>query len=177
MPRAAEIVRARQVTALETHFTLKMKTASPCLSSPARCSKCRCRIRRNPIGFASSPTRTQTFDIVVRKVGRVSGAVTALEQGQSLFVRGPLATGSRWTSCADKIFSSSPAESASAHEKPDPLHPGQAFRVQEVQPFLRVKTPQEQLFIETWRSGARARTSSFTKPSTAPMINGRATSA
>jgi NAD(P)H-flavin reductase len=46
-----------------------------------------------PIGVASSPTRTKTFDVVVRAVGRVSGAVTKLGQGDQVFVRGPLGHG------------------------------------------------------------------------------------
>ena len=46
-----------------------------------------------PIGFASSPTRPNTFDIVVRTVGRVSTAINTLDTGGSLFVRGPLGNG------------------------------------------------------------------------------------
>jgi sulfhydrogenase subunit gamma (sulfur reductase) len=46
-----------------------------------------------PIGFASSPTRTDTFDLVVRGVGRVSNAVTRLEEGDAVYVRGPLGHG------------------------------------------------------------------------------------
>lgn len=46
-----------------------------------------------PIGFASSPTRKLTFDLVVRSVGRVSNAINRLEQGNCFFVRGPLGHG------------------------------------------------------------------------------------
>ena len=46
-----------------------------------------------PIGIASSPTRTNTFEIVVRTVGRVSTAINSKNIGDSLWVRGPLGHG------------------------------------------------------------------------------------
>ena len=94
MPRVAEIVRAKQVTATERHFTLKMKDGQPMTFEPGQMLEVSVfGFGEIPIGYASSPTRTQTFDIVVRKVGRVSSAIAALEQGQSLYVRGPLGHG------------------------------------------------------------------------------------
>src|SRR5512139_3986362 len=90
LPREAEIIRAEQVTATEKHFTLKMKDGGPMSFEPGQMLEVSVfGFGEIPIGFASSPTRTQTFDIVVRKVGRVSGAITALQPKQSLFVRGP----------------------------------------------------------------------------------------
>src|SRR5512139_2981022 len=89
LPREAEIVRADKVTATETHFTLKMKDGRPMLFEPGQMLEVSVfGYGEIPIGYASSPTRTNTFDIVVRKVGRVSSAVTALQPKQSLFVRG-----------------------------------------------------------------------------------------
>jgi len=94
MPRPAEIVRAKQVTATEKHFTLKMKDGQPMVFEPGQMLEASVfGFGEIPIGYASSPTRTQTFDIVVRKVGRVSSAIAALEQGQILHVRGPLGHG------------------------------------------------------------------------------------
>jgi NAD(P)H-flavin reductase len=46
-----------------------------------------------PIGLASSPTRTHSFDIVVRTVGRVTTAINSKEVGDSLWIRGPLGNG------------------------------------------------------------------------------------
>jgi len=94
MPREARILRAEQTTATEKHFTLKMQDGTPMNFEPGQMLEVSVPgFGEIPIGFASSPTRTLTFDIVVRRVGRVSGAVTALAQGQSLFVRGPLGHG------------------------------------------------------------------------------------
>ena len=94
MPRAAEIVRAKQITATEKHFTLKMKDGRPMTFEPGQMLEVSVfGFGEIPIGYASPPTRTQTVDIVVRKVGRVSSAIAALEQGQILHVRGPLGHG------------------------------------------------------------------------------------
>ena len=94
LPRPAEIIRAKQITATEKHFTLKMKDGQPMTFEPGQMLEVSVfGFGEIPIGYASSPTRTQTFDIVVRKVGRVSSAIAALEQGQILHVRGPLGHG------------------------------------------------------------------------------------
>ena len=94
LPREAEILRAKQVTANEKHFTLKLKDGTPMEFAPGQILEVSLfGYGEIPIGFASSPTRKNTFDIVIRTVGRVSGAVNRLEQGQSLFVRGPLGKG------------------------------------------------------------------------------------
>ncbi|MGV8073098.1 MAG: FAD/NAD(P)-binding protein [Syntrophobacteraceae bacterium] len=94
LPLEAEIVRAERVTASEKHFTLKRKDGLQMEYQPGQILEVGLPgYGEIPIGFASSPTRKNTFDIVVRTVGRVSTAVNALEKGDSLFVRGPLGTG------------------------------------------------------------------------------------
>jgi sulfite reductase subunit B len=94
LPREAEIVRAEQVTANEKHFTLKMKDGKPMEYAPGQILEVSVHgFGEIPIGFASSPTRKNTFDIVIRTVGRVSGAINKLNKGDSLFVRGPLGNG------------------------------------------------------------------------------------
>ncbi len=93
LPREAEIVRAMRVTETEKHFTLKMKDGAMAYAPGQILEVGLHGYGEIPIGFASSPTRIHTFDIVVRTVGRVSTALNRLEQGQSLFVRGPLGNG------------------------------------------------------------------------------------
>jgi len=159
MPRPAEIIRARQETALEKHFTLKMKDGGPMLFEPGQMLEVSVfGFGEIPIGFASSPTRTQTFDIVVRKVGRVSGAVTALEEGQTLYVRGPLGHGFPM----DKLRGQNilivaggiglcPTRSLILYIL-DRRSEFKKFTL-----FFGVKTPQEQLFVEDlalWRKSA-----------------------
>ena len=94
MPREATIVRCVQATPTETHFTLKMSDGQAIEYEPGQIVELSLfGYGEIPIGIASSPTRKNTFDLVVRSVGRVSGAVTALEKGQSVYVRGPLGHG------------------------------------------------------------------------------------
>jgi sulfhydrogenase subunit gamma (sulfur reductase) len=94
LPREATIVRSEQATPTETHFTLKMADGKPMAWEPGQIVELSLfGYGEIPIGFASSPTRKDTFDLVVRSVGRVSGAVTTLGEGASVFVRGPLGKG------------------------------------------------------------------------------------
>ena len=94
MPREATIVRCVQPTATETHFTLKMTDGQPMEYEPGQIVELSLfGYGEIPIGIASSPTRKNTFDLVVRSVGRVSGAVGKLDKGESVYVRGPLGHG------------------------------------------------------------------------------------
>ena len=94
LPREATIVRCVQATPTEKHFTLKMTDGQPIEYEPGQIVELSLfGYGEIPIGVASSPTRTKTFDLVVRAVGRVSGAVTKLGQGDQVYVRGPLGHG------------------------------------------------------------------------------------
>ncbi len=46
-----------------------------------------------PITISSSPTRREGFELVVRKIGNVSGAIHNLQRGSRLGIRGPLGKG------------------------------------------------------------------------------------
>ena len=94
MPREAAIVRSEMATPTETHFTLRMVDGQPIEYEPGQIVELSLfGYGEIPIGFASSPTRKNTFDLVVRSVGRVSGAVCKLGKGESVYVRGPLGHG------------------------------------------------------------------------------------
>ena len=94
LPSEAKIIRAEQVTPGEKHFTLRMADGSPMEFEPGQIAEASLfGYGEIPIGFASSPTRKNTFDLVVRTVGRVSTAINKLETGQSIFIRGPLGKG------------------------------------------------------------------------------------
>jgi len=93
-PREATIVRTEQPTALEKHFTLEMKDGQQMKFEPGQILELSLfGYGEIPLGFASSPTRTDTFDLVVRSVGRVSNAINRLTEGDSVYVRGPLGHG------------------------------------------------------------------------------------
>lgn len=94
LPREAEILRADRITGSETHFTLRMKDGSQMEFSPGQMMEVSVPgYGEIPIGYASTPTRTHSFDIVVRTVGRVSTAISRKGRGESLWVRGPLGHG------------------------------------------------------------------------------------
>ncbi len=93
LPREAEIIRATRATEIEKHFTLKMKDGAMKYAPGQILEVSLPGYGEIPIGFASSPTRPHTFDIVVRTIGRVSTAVNRLETGDAIFVRGPLGNG------------------------------------------------------------------------------------
>lgn len=94
LPMEAKIVNAYMATESEKHFKLKMADGSAMKYDPGQILEVSLfGFGEIPIGFASSPTQGDTFDIVVRGVGRVSNAVNKLGEGDSLFVRGPLGTG------------------------------------------------------------------------------------
>jgi len=79
MPIETEIVRSEQVTKTEKHFTLKPKSGCQMEYAPGQILEVSLfGFGEIPIGFASSPTRKNTFDIVIRTVGRVSTAINNL---------------------------------------------------------------------------------------------------
>jgi sulfhydrogenase subunit gamma (sulfur reductase) len=94
LPREAKILRAVQMTTTEKHFTLQMKDGQSMQFEPGQIIEVGVPgYGEIPIGLASSPTRKNSFDIVVRTVGRVSTAINACNKGDSLFLRGPLGHG------------------------------------------------------------------------------------
>ncbi|MCU0915174.1 MAG: FAD/NAD(P)-binding protein [Planctomycetes bacterium] len=46
-----------------------------------------------PITISSSPTQGDSFELVIRKIGRVSGAIHNLQRGDKVGIRGPLGQG------------------------------------------------------------------------------------
>ena len=97
LPKEAEIVSSKKMTASETHFTLKLKNGEEMHYEPGQILEVGLfGYGEIPLGFASSPTQTEktgTFDIVIREVGKVSKALCALGEGDTMTVRGPLGKG------------------------------------------------------------------------------------
>ena len=94
LPREAKIIHVSQPTASEKHFTLQMADGKGMDYVPGQILEVGVMgYGEIPIGFASTPTRTGSFDIVVRTVGRVSTAINSKGVGDSLLVRGPLGHG------------------------------------------------------------------------------------
>jgi NAD(P)H-flavin reductase len=94
LPREVKIVRVEKTTELERIFTLRLADESQLQFEPGQIMEVGLfGYGEIPLGLASSPTRKNTFDLVVRAVGRVSKALNNLKPGDSLYVRGPLGRG------------------------------------------------------------------------------------
>jgi len=94
LPREAKILHTNWPTSSEKHFTLQLADGEHLQFTPGQILEVGVMgYGEIPIGLASSPTRTDSFDIVVRTVGRVSTAINAKEVGDSLWIRGPLGHG------------------------------------------------------------------------------------
>ena len=94
LPKEAKILRVQKTTELERIFTLRLADESELSFAPGQILEAGLfGYGEIPLGLASSPTRKNTFDLVVRTVGRVSAAINRLEKGGSLYVRGPLGRG------------------------------------------------------------------------------------
>ncbi len=94
LPKVADIVSANMITATEKHFVLKMQDGSRMDYQPGQILEVGLfGYGEIPLGYASSPTMGEHFEIVVRIVGKVTKALGALEAGDTLTVRGPLGNG------------------------------------------------------------------------------------
>jgi sulfhydrogenase subunit gamma (sulfur reductase) len=94
LPREAKIIHCSQPTPSEKHFKLQLADRSHLEFVPGQILEVGVMgYGESPIGIASSPTRPDTFDIVVRKVGRVTTAIHSKDVGDSLWIRGPLGHG------------------------------------------------------------------------------------
>lgn len=94
LPREAKILHTANPTPSEKHFTLQLADGGHLEYVPGQILEVGVMgYGEIPIGLASSPTRTGSFDIVVRTVGRVSTAINSKDVGDSLWIRGPLGHG------------------------------------------------------------------------------------
>lgn len=94
LPREAEIVKAVMMTQYEKHFVLRMKDGNNFDYEPGQIVEAGLPgYGEIPLGMSSSPTQKETFELVIRKVGKVSSALLKLEKGDTMYIRGPLGTG------------------------------------------------------------------------------------
>jgi NAD(P)H-flavin reductase len=94
LPREAEIIDAQMMTESEKHFTLKMKDGATFDFEPGQIVEAgRYGFGEIPLGLSSSPTQEDSFELVIRKVGKVSTALLELDKGDTMFIRGPLGKG------------------------------------------------------------------------------------
>jgi NAD(P)H-flavin reductase len=91
LPTFARILKVEQMTALEKVFTLSLPGGRPLGNRPGQFVEVSILgVGEAPISISSSPSRSQdTFELCVRKVGDVTGAIHQLGPGDKLGIRGP----------------------------------------------------------------------------------------
>ena len=94
MPQVAEILDAQMITATENHFKLKLQNGERFDYEPGQIVEAGIfGYGEVPLGLASSPTNGESFDLVVRELGKVTKAMAGLEKGDTMTIRGPLGNG------------------------------------------------------------------------------------
>jgi sulfhydrogenase subunit gamma (sulfur reductase) len=94
LPKPAEIIDAELMTESEKHFKLRMKDGNSFDYTPGQMVEAGIPgFGEIPLGLSSSPTQKDYFELVIRRVGRVSTGLLRLEKGDTMFIRGPLGHG------------------------------------------------------------------------------------
>jgi NAD(P)H-flavin reductase len=95
LPQMATVLDNRPMTQAENHFRFRLPPAACSPYLPGQFMEVSVPgIGEAPISICSSPTRTgdAEFEMVVRRVGRVTRALHALQPGDTVGIRGPFGT-------------------------------------------------------------------------------------
>jgi sulfite reductase subunit B len=94
LPIPAEVVRATTLTALENLYELRLPDGKRLDHKPGQFVQVSIPgVGECPISVCSSPTRPDSFELAVRRVGEVTTAIHRLRAGDTVGVRGPLGRG------------------------------------------------------------------------------------
>ena len=90
LPEMGTIEAMSTMTATEKFFRIKLNSGKELGHQPGQFAEFSLAgIGEAPISISSSPTSTGGFDLVVRKVGRVTGVMHTMKVGDTIGVRGP----------------------------------------------------------------------------------------
>lgn len=90
LPQLATIERVETMTATEKYFQIRLKSKKELGHKPGQFVEVSVfGIGEAPISVSSSPTQGKGFELVVRKVGNVTGALHRLQAGSTIGIRGP----------------------------------------------------------------------------------------
>lgn len=93
-PTPARVLRVQKLTALETLYELALPHGAPLGHAPGQFVQFSIfGVGECPISICSSPTRPETFELAVRRVGEVTTAIHRVQAGDTVGVRGPLGRG------------------------------------------------------------------------------------
>ncbi|MBN2123313.1 MAG: FAD/NAD(P)-binding protein [Deltaproteobacteria bacterium] len=93
LPRWAEIARIEDLTASEKLFEIRLDGGEPLGHMPGQFVELSVMgIGEAPISVSSAPGKDPSFELAIRKVGNLTGAVHALASGARVGIRGPFGT-------------------------------------------------------------------------------------
>ena len=93
LPEPATVDDVKPMTALENFFSFRLDSGKELGHMPGQFAEVSIPgIGEAPISISSSPTRKESFEMVVRNVGNVSGAMHHLSAGDKVYIRGPFGT-------------------------------------------------------------------------------------
>jgi NAD(P)H-flavin reductase len=93
LPQLATVEAADQMNVTEKYVRLSMDDGPMDFIPGQFVEVSVAGIGEAPITISSSPTQTDGFELVVRKIGNVSNAIHGLQTGEKLGIRGPLGKG------------------------------------------------------------------------------------
>jgi len=94
LPKPAKILHALPMAKSEKCFRLSFEDGTSMGHQPGQIVEASLfGYGEIPLGIASSPTREGYFELVIRKTGRVSNALWNLNEGETMYIRGPLGKG------------------------------------------------------------------------------------
>jgi NAD(P)H-flavin reductase len=95
LPNFVRILNIRELTALEKVFTLSLPNGKPLGHRPGQFVEVSMLgVGEAPISISSSPSRSEeSFQLCVRNVGDVTGALHRLQVGDKIGIRGPFGRG------------------------------------------------------------------------------------
>lgn len=92
--KRAKVVRTKQMTAEEKFFEIALPNNESLDHEPGQFVEVSLLgVGEAPISISSSPTKRETFDLVVRRAGKVTTALHKLEAGDEVGIRGPFGKG------------------------------------------------------------------------------------
>ncbi len=93
LPEMATLTQTAAMTDMEKFFELKLDSGNPLGHMPGQFVEVSIPgIGEAPISISSSPDKENKFDLVVRKVGRLTDALHALPDQAKIGIRGPFGT-------------------------------------------------------------------------------------
>ena len=93
-PEMAEVVAVEKLTEAENLYGLQLASGKALRHYPGQFVQIAILgVGECPISLCSSPTRPDTFELCVRRVGEVTEHIHKLEKGDVIGIRGPLGNG------------------------------------------------------------------------------------